>query len=129
MTEHQRILLSAIGIMALVSLSVSGIAIYVLYRAAFEVHKARLEEVVLSRARLIEAVGRFDAQFSQDDFPGGAREATLSQVIEAHEMPSGRIGGQRLPRCLCVCFCSRTCAHTTVLWTCSTPPHRCAMQI
>ncbi len=85
MTERQRILLSSIAIMIVVSLSAAGIAIYVLYRAAFEVHKARLEEVVLSRARLIEAVGRFDAQFSDDDFPGGAREATLSQVIEAHE--------------------------------------------
>jgi len=85
MTERRRILLFSIGIMAVVSLSAAGIAIYVLYRAAFEVHKARLEEVAVSRARLIEAVGRFDAQFSQDDFPGGAREATLSQVVEAHE--------------------------------------------
>jgi signal transduction histidine kinase len=85
MTERQRILLFSIGIMAAVSLSAASIAIYVLYRAAFEVHKARLEEVVLSRARLIEAVGRFDVEFSHKDFPGGAREATLSQVIEAHE--------------------------------------------
>jgi signal transduction histidine kinase len=85
MTERRSILLSSIAIMVAVSLSAAGIAIYVLYRAAFEGHEARLEEAVLSRARLIEAVGRFDTRFSQDDFPGGAREATLSQVIEAHE--------------------------------------------
>jgi hypothetical protein len=52
MTERQRILLSSIAVMVVVSLSAASIAIYVLYRAAFEVHKARLEEVVLSRARL-----------------------------------------------------------------------------
>jgi len=85
MTERRRILLFSIGIMAAVSLSAAGIAIYALYWAAFEVHKAGLEEVVLSRARLIEAVGRFDAQFNRREFPGGAREATLSQVVEAHE--------------------------------------------
>ena len=89
MTERQRILLSSIAIMVVVSLSAAGIAIYALYSAAFEVHKARLEEVVLSRARLIEAVGRFDAEFSQGGFPGGAREATLSQVVEAHESFQG----------------------------------------
>jgi hypothetical protein len=71
--------------MVAVSLSAASIAMYVLYRAAFEGHKARLQEVVLSRARLIEAVGRFDARFSGGGFPGGAREATLSQVVEAHE--------------------------------------------
>ncbi|MBW1686314.1 MAG: hypothetical protein JRS35_14770 [Deltaproteobacteria bacterium] len=85
MTERQRILLSSIAIMVVVSLSAAGIAIYVLYRAAFEVHEARLDELVLSRARLIEAVGRFDVEFSGGGFPGGAREATLSQVVEAHE--------------------------------------------
>jgi signal transduction histidine kinase len=85
MTERRRILLFSIGIMAAVSLSAAGIAIYALYWAAFEVHKAGLEEVVLSRARLIEAVGRFDVQFNRSEFPGGAREATLSQVVEAHE--------------------------------------------
>jgi signal transduction histidine kinase len=85
LTERQRILLSSIGIMVAVSLSAASIAIYLLYEAACEVHEARLEEVVQSRARLIEAVGRFDAQFSRNDVPGGASAATLSQVIEAHE--------------------------------------------
>jgi signal transduction histidine kinase len=85
MIERRRILLFSIGIMAAVSLSAAGIAIFALYRAAFVVHQAGLKEVVLSRARLIGAVGRFDVEFSRSDFPGGAREATLSQVTEAHE--------------------------------------------
>jgi signal transduction histidine kinase len=85
MIERRRILLFSIGIMAAVSLSAAGIAIFALYRAAFAVHQAGLKEVVLSRARLIGAVGRFDVEFSRSDFPGGAREATLSQVAEAHE--------------------------------------------
>jgi len=85
MNERWRIMLSSIGILVVVSLSAASIGMYVLYRAAFDIHEARLREVVLSRARLIEAVGRFDARFSGGDFPGGAREATLSQVVEAHE--------------------------------------------
>ncbi len=61
MTERQRILLYSIGIMVVVSVSAASIAIYKLYDAACETHRARLEEVVQSRARLIAAVGRFDA--------------------------------------------------------------------
>ncbi len=85
MAERQRILLSSIGIMVGVSLAVAGITMVVLYQAALDVHKERLQEVVLSRARLIAAVGRFDAQFSQNVLPGGPREATLSKVVDAHE--------------------------------------------
>jgi signal transduction histidine kinase len=85
MTDRRSVLLSSIGIMVAVSLSAASIAMYVLYRAAFEGHEARLREVVLSRARLIEAVGRFDVRFRGGGFPGGPREATLSQIVEAHE--------------------------------------------
>jgi signal transduction histidine kinase len=85
MAERQRILLSSIGIMVVVSVSAASIALHKLYKAACETHRARLEEVVQSRARLIAAVGRFDAQFSQSAVPGGASVATLAQVVEAHE--------------------------------------------
>jgi signal transduction histidine kinase len=84
-STRARILLFSIVIMAVVSISTAAIAIYVLYEAGFRVHRARLREVVESRARIIEAVARFDSRFSQEDFPGGAAAATLSQVIEAHE--------------------------------------------
>jgi hypothetical protein len=85
MTDRTRILLWSIGIMMGVSLATAILAIYVLYSAAFAGHRQRLKEVVESRARLIEAVARFDAQFSRTDVPGGAGAATLGQIVEAHE--------------------------------------------
>ncbi len=84
MIERPRILLSSILVMVAVSLSAAGVAIYALYDAAFEEQRARLNEVAMSRARIIEAVARFDAQFSRNYAPGGARAATLRQVVEAH---------------------------------------------
>jgi len=84
-TERARILLFSTGIMAAVALSTAGIAIYVLYDAVFTVHRARLHEVVQSRARIIEAVARFDSEFSAEDVPGGATKATLRQIVEAHK--------------------------------------------
>jgi signal transduction histidine kinase len=85
MTERRRILLFSIGILAAASLSTAVIAVYVLYDAGFSVHRARLKEVVQSRARIIEAIARFDAQFSGEDVPGGSTAATLSQITAAHE--------------------------------------------
>jgi signal transduction histidine kinase len=85
MTERTRILLFSIGIMAAASLSTAVIAVYALYQAGLEVHRARLSEVVQSRARIIEAIARFDARYSTEDVPGGATAATLSQIVEAHE--------------------------------------------
>lgn len=89
MTERTRILLFSIGIMAAASLSTAVIAVYALYQAGVEVHRARLSEVVQSRARIIEAIARFDARYSAEDFPGGSTAATLSQIVEAHEHFNG----------------------------------------
>jgi signal transduction histidine kinase len=75
--------------MAAVSLATAAIAIYVLYEASFGVHRARLKEVVQSRAHIIEAVARFDARFSAKEVPGGATAATLSQIVEAHQNFAG----------------------------------------
>jgi signal transduction histidine kinase len=88
-TEQRRVILSSIGIMAAVSLSTAVIAIYVLYESGIEMHSARLKEIVQSRARIIEAMASFDAEFSRDDHPDGSAAATLSQVIEAHEKFEG----------------------------------------
>ncbi len=54
-----------------------------LYRAAYEDNRARLREFVTVQARLIEAVARFDAEFSANAL-GGPFEATLSQLREAY---------------------------------------------
>lgn len=87
MSERRRILYMAL-IMVGVALTAAIISIGVLYRAAFDEQKARLVETAQSQARLIEAVARFDAEYSQD-YPEGAWEATLSQIREAHENYAG----------------------------------------
>lgn len=74
-----------ISIMALNSLIVAGIAIGTLYHAAIDEERERLLETVQSQARLIEAVARFDAVQNNAAVSGGARAATLDQIIEAHQ--------------------------------------------
>ncbi|HJM49146.1 MAG TPA: PAS domain S-box protein [Alphaproteobacteria bacterium] len=73
-----------IAVMTVVALTVGGLAIGTLYDAAFEEQRQRLIETAQSRARLMEAVARFDAVYSQD-YPHGARQATISQVVDAHD--------------------------------------------
>ncbi len=82
MSERTRGLL-LILIMVSASLVVVAITIFVLYDTAFEEHRLRLLETARSRARLIEAIARFDEVYSRG-FPGGSRRATLSQVMDAH---------------------------------------------
>jgi PAS domain S-box-containing protein len=87
MSERRRVLF-LILIMTLVALIVGGVSIVVLYGAAFEEEEARLVETARSQARLLEAIARFDADYSQD-YPGGAEAATLSQIRDAHENYQG----------------------------------------
>jgi len=63
-------------------------AIGLLYRTAMTAQRARLQETVQSHARLIEAIFRFDNKYSKD-YPGGVDEATLSQIIDAHQNYKG----------------------------------------
>jgi len=89
MTDRKRVLLLSVLIMTCVALVVGAIALFGLYRAAFEQQRERLVETVRSRARLIEAIARFDAVYSATDVPGGPEAATLSQVVRAHEQFRG----------------------------------------
>ena len=82
MSDRQRVFL-LILIMSVISLSVAGIAIYVLYNASLEGQRARLMDTAQSRARLIEAMARHDAIYEQNT-PGGPIAATLSQIVDAH---------------------------------------------
>ena len=84
MNERKRVLL-LVSIMALSTLIVAGITIGTLYHAAINEEKERLLETVQSQARLIEAVARFDANYNKSAVPGGARAATLHQIVEAHQ--------------------------------------------
>jgi|TARA_Y100000294_G_scaffold177384_1_gene202617 PAS domain S-box-containing protein len=75
--------------MTVVAVTIGGAAIGILYTTAFEEKRQGLVQMAQSQARLMEAVARFDRQFSQLDHPGGATAATLSQVREAHERYKG----------------------------------------
>jgi PAS domain S-box-containing protein len=85
----RRRLLVLILIMTIVSLVITGITIFILYNVAFEESRGRLVEIVKNQARLIEAIARFDATYSKQDYPGGSVEAALSQIIDAHEHYEG----------------------------------------
>jgi PAS domain S-box-containing protein len=76
-------------IMAALGLLVAAVAIFSLYRVAFEEEQLRLVETAQSQARLIEAVARFDAIHSAGDHSGGAAGATLGQITDAHRQYEG----------------------------------------
>jgi serine phosphatase RsbU (regulator of sigma subunit)/PAS domain-containing protein len=87
MSDRRRFL-SLILIMTSVSLVAAGIAIVLSYRAALDESRRRLVETARSQARLIEAVARFDRDWSVD-YPEGWVSATLGQVTDAHERYEG----------------------------------------
>ncbi len=87
MSDHKRVFL-LILIMTAVSGAIGIAAVGVLYRAAFDEEQQRLIEIAKSHARLIEAIARFDETYSRD-YPQGPREATLSQIRNAHAVYEG----------------------------------------
>ncbi len=89
MSDRIRLIVVVIFVLAAISSVVAGITIGLLYDAAFSEVQARLVETVKSQARLMEAVARFDARYSQHDHPGGAAAATLAQIQEAHQQYGG----------------------------------------
>lgn len=54
-------------IMVAIASGVAGMTISVLYKAAFDQERERLVETAQSQARLVEAVARFDDQYSAVD--------------------------------------------------------------
>jgi hypothetical protein len=88
--------ITALSSVALVAVFVTA---YMQYRFYFEHTLTDLRNTATGRARLIEAVGRFDALTSRD-YPGGPEKATLSQVLSAHERFSsfGKTGEFTLAR-------------------------------
>jgi PAS domain S-box-containing protein len=67
---------------------IEAVALFISYRDLMDGEKARLKDLVQSRARIIEAVAQFDSQNSTQ-FPGGANQATLNQIKKAHESFKG----------------------------------------
>ena len=82
MTPRKRIL-SLTLIMFSIVVVVEAITIKTLYDTAFEEETQRLKEAAKSQARLIEAMARFDREYS-NDYPFGAKQATISQIKAAH---------------------------------------------
>lgn len=77
-----------VGVMSFVAAAVTIATIAILYRTAVNEERLRLQEAAQSQARLIEAIARFDESYSRD-YPGGARAATLAQVVDAHSRYRG----------------------------------------
>ncbi len=86
--NERKIVFQLVLIMVTATLTVAGMTIFTLYGAAFKEGRARLVETAQSQARLMEAVARFDTVYSTD-YPRGAEEATLSQIIDAHKHYEG----------------------------------------
>ena len=75
-------------IMTSVALFMILASIFILYQTAYEEERSRLVEVAQSQARLMEAVARFDMEYSHN-YPEGTEAATLSQFIDAHKRFEG----------------------------------------
>ena len=75
-------------IMSFIVIAVESVTIGLLYHTAFEQERIRLVETAKSQARLIEAVARFN-QLQNSDYLGGARQATLNQIRDAHASYEG----------------------------------------
>ena len=69
--------------MICVALVVGAIILYFSYQTSYKEKQQELIHIVQSRARIIEAVAKFDKEQSED-FKGGSFEATLSQIRDAH---------------------------------------------
>lgn len=85
--ERRRILF-LILIMTAVAIGAGGIVLAILYNVSFEQQRARLVETAQSQARILEAIARFDEEFSAN-YPGGHFAATLAQIRLAHERFEG----------------------------------------
>ncbi len=83
--NNRRRVFFLILIMVAVAAGVAGITLFVLYKAAFEQQRQSLVEIASSQSYLIEAMARFDLQYSAKDIPGGAFAATLIQIKDAHK--------------------------------------------
>ena len=79
LSDRRRVVYLAF-IMLVVASSVLAVSLFALYRVAFEEERQFRLELVKTQARLIEAVARFDVEYSDGDVVGGAFEATMSQV-------------------------------------------------
>ena len=79
----------SIVILISVVLTVTAGGFLVVYQQTLDGRKAQLQELVRSQARLMEAIGKFDAFFHSGSEEGASMAATLSQIKEAHRKYTG----------------------------------------
>ena len=72
-----------IAIMAVISLSTTGISSWILYKTALKQERQRLIDTARSQARLIEAVARFVNVYKKK-LPQDTAQVTLNQIKDAH---------------------------------------------
>ena len=87
MSPRTRVLLLFLIMVSIVVVA-ETITIGILYKTAIEEQRSHLVEIANSQARLIEAVARFD-KTRNSNYPQGARQATLSQIRDAHTQYPG----------------------------------------
>jgi len=66
------------------TLGATALTLAILYNAHYVDELEDLSSTVVTQARIMESVARFDALHSQTDHPDGARGATLSQITNAY---------------------------------------------
>ncbi len=82
-THRWRLLLLS-GIATAIAVAAILVTLVALYGVGFEQQRERLIETAHSQARLIEAIADFNARYSEQDVPGGAFAATMTQIRTAH---------------------------------------------
>jgi signal transduction histidine kinase/NO-binding membrane sensor protein with MHYT domain/DNA-binding response OmpR family regulator len=68
---------------------VTGVTIQFIYSNYYEAHKEKLLQILDVHTEIAESVARFDNIHSQDAVEGGARQATLDQLIDAQHSIEG----------------------------------------
>ena len=77
------------AVLVVVALGVAFSCFLLLYQRTLEARTVQLVEMAKSQARLMEAMGKFNAFFQSGDVEGAARSATLSQIRESHRKYTG----------------------------------------
>lgn len=87
-TTEKKQFLYLLLIMFVVAIVIAMTSILALHQHQKQEHIEKLTQIAKGRARIIESVAKFDQKYYQN-YPNGAREATLDQFIEAHKNFSG----------------------------------------
>ena len=77
------------AVLVVVALGVAFSCFLLLYQRSIDARTVQLVEMAKSQARLMEAMGKFNAFFQSGEVEGAARSATLSQIREGHRKYTG----------------------------------------